>query len=192
MALVNPRRPRKDMATIHCHNYGKYGHYTTDCPKPKKQVQTSKQLLTAEMESREFDKEFIYDDEWDSFAFVNNGEPNKPSDGDNDDNPDNAKADRFVSDNMWTMCDNDRINFVFANNRAPQPKSAGAAFTVDKESRIPRSWILLDNQSTVDVFHIEALLKRIRVSKNGHMDIHCNAGVTSTNLVGDLPGYGTV
>jgi hypothetical protein len=24
------------------------------------------------------------------------------------------------------------------------------------------------------------------------MDIHCNAGVTSTNLVGDLPGYGTV
>lgn len=24
------------------------------------------------------------------------------------------------------------------------------------------------------------------------MDIHCNAGVTSTNLIGDLPGYGTV
>jgi hypothetical protein len=24
------------------------------------------------------------------------------------------------------------------------------------------------------------------------MDIHCNAGVTSTNLVGDLPGYGKV
>eukprot|EP00978_Attheya_sp_CCMP212_P017338 scaffold46123_cov48-Attheya_sp.AAC.1 len=24
------------------------------------------------------------------------------------------------------------------------------------------------------------------------MDIHCNAGVTSMNLVGDLPGYGTV
>jgi hypothetical protein len=25
-----------------------------------------------------------------------------------------------------------------------------------------------------------------------HMDIHCNAGVTSTNLIGDLPGYGKV
>ena len=24
------------------------------------------------------------------------------------------------------------------------------------------------------------------------MDIHCNAGITSTTLVGDLPGYGTV
>jgi N-acetylmuramoyl-L-alanine amidase len=24
------------------------------------------------------------------------------------------------------------------------------------------------------------------------MDIHCNAGATSTNLVGDLPGYGEV
>ena len=25
-----------------------------------------------------------------------------------------------------------------------------------------------------------------------HMDINCNAGVTSTNMVGDLPGYGAV
>jgi hypothetical protein len=60
--------------------------------------------------------------------------------------------------------------------------------------RIPKTWILLDIQSTVDVFHNEALLKRIRISKKGqHMDhIHCNAGVTSTNLVGDLLGYGTV
>jgi hypothetical protein len=24
------------------------------------------------------------------------------------------------------------------------------------------------------------------------MDIHCDAGVTSTNLIGDLPGYGPV
>jgi hypothetical protein len=24
------------------------------------------------------------------------------------------------------------------------------------------------------------------------MDIHCNAGVTSTDLIGDLPGYGPV
>jgi hypothetical protein len=60
-----------------------------------------------------------------------------------------------------------------------------------KEGRVPSSWILLDNQSTVDVFHNADLLKNIRTGE-GHMDIHCNAGVTSTNLIGDLPGYGQV
>jgi hypothetical protein len=60
-----------------------------------------------------------------------------------------------------------------------------------KEGRVPSSWILLDNQSTMDVFHNADLLKNIRTG-DGHMDIHCNAGVTSTNLIGDLPGYGQV
>ena len=50
----------------------------------------------------------------------------------------------------------------------------------------------MDNQSTVDVFHNDKLLRNIRVSPHGHMDIHCNAGVTTTNLIGDLPGYGQV
>jgi hypothetical protein len=57
--------------------------------------------------------------------------------------------------------------------------------------RIPPAWILLDNQSTVDVFHNADLLDNIRHA-DGFMDIHCNAGMTSTNLVGDLLGYGEV
>jgi hypothetical protein len=52
-------------------------------------------------------------------------------------------------------------------------------------------WILLNNQSTVNVFHNEDLLDNIRRG-DGSMDIHCNAGVTSTSLVGDLLGYGEV
>jgi hypothetical protein len=50
---------------------------------------------------------------------------------------------------------------------------------------VPNKWILLDNQSTVDVFHNQRLLKNIREA-DGRMAIHCNAGVTTTNLIGDF------
>jgi hypothetical protein len=43
----------------------------------------------------------------------------------------------------------------------------------------------------VDVFYNGALLKNIQ-KHDSYMDIHCNAGVASMNLLGDLPGYRTV
>jgi hypothetical protein len=62
---------------------------------------------------------------------------------------------------------------------------------INKDGQIPRFWILLDNQSTVDVFLNEDLLDDIR-DGDGYMDIHCNASTTNTNQVGNLPGYGKV
>ena len=56
---------------------------------------------------------------------------------------------------------------------------------------IPKTWILLDSQSTVDIFCNPQLLKNIRRTPKG-MRVHCNARSRLTNLVGDLPGYGTV
>ena len=58
-------------------------------------------------------------------------------------------------------------------------------------SEIPKTWILLDSQSTVDIFCNPQLLKSIRRTPEG-MRVHCNARSRLTNLVGDLPGYGTV
>ena len=52
-------------------------------------------------------------------------------------------------------------------------------------------WVLLDNQSTIDVFVNRRLLRNIRWIDQ-YMYIHCTARVTRTNLVGELPGYGTV
>jgi hypothetical protein len=62
---------------------------------------------------------------------------------------------------------------------------------IGQDGRLPRSWILLDNQSTVDVFCNDNLLSNVRTAE-GSMKIHCNAGVATTNQVGDLDGYGTV
>jgi hypothetical protein len=83
--------------------------------------------------------------------------------------------------------DDFKVGFTFHNLFH---QAAEAAQEV-KEGRVPSSWILLDNQSTVDVFHNTDLLKNIQPGK-GHMDLHCNAAVTSTNLIGDLIGYGEV
>ena len=77
----------------------------------------------------------------------------------------------------------DDMKFTFVNH--------GTTLQMDKHGKLPKTWILLDNQSTVDVFCNEELLTDIRIG-TGTMDIHCNAGVTSTNLIGELPGYGTV
>jgi len=50
-------------------------------------------------------------------------------------------------------------------------------------NNLPRSWILLDNESTIDVLYNKDLLKNFFESGES-MIIHCNAGTTSTILYG--------
>ena len=63
--------------------------------------------------------------------------------------------------------------------------------TASSSKHIPDTWVLLDNQSTIDVFSNPSLLMNIK-SVNRSMSIYCNAGVTKTTQVGTLPGYGEV
>ena len=51
--------------------------------------------------------------------------------------------------------------------------------------------MLLDNQSIDDVFQNKELLTNLRESGRV-LNIHCNAGVATTSLMGYLPGYGDV
>jgi len=60
--------------------------------------------------------------------------------------------------------------------------------TQDKAG-IPKTWILLDSQSTVDVFSNPRLLTNICKSKIMLM-LHCNAGKAIVTKKGDLRGYG--
>jgi hypothetical protein len=70
-------------------------------------------------------------------------------------------------------------------------RSEGTVFHAGKNRRAPDHWILLDSQSTVDVFHNKKLLKNTWES-DAIKEIHCTLGVTTTNMVSDLAGYGTV
>jgi len=56
---------------------------------------------------------------------------------------------------------------------------------------IPNSGILLDSQSTVDVYMNKKLFTNIHDTKKP-LSLHCNAGMTTVNKIGDLRGYRTV
>jgi len=49
------------------------------------------------------------------------------------------------------------------------------------KAAIPKSWILLDSQSTVDVFSNKKLITNIRESKH-ILKLHCNAGKSERRL----------
>ena len=92
----------------------------------------------------------------------------------NDDNDD----DDYDDDDDDEEDDNNNCNF--ANNLCKQ-----------SPSDVSKHWILLDNQSTLDVFQNRDLLTIVR-DTGKQTRIHCNASITTTTLMGDLPGYGKV
>ena len=56
------------------------------------------------------------------------------------------------------------------------------------EGRLPKTWILLDNQSTVNIFYNKDLLQDVKTTHRC-MRVRCNAGWSVTNMIGRLPGY---
>ena len=61
-------------------------------------------------------------------------------------------------------------------------------FHIRDPTAIPDSWVLLDSQSTVNMFSNPNLLRNIRPA-NKCMNVRGNAGVSRTNMIGDFKGY---
>jgi hypothetical protein len=152
----------KDRVNITCHKCQQKGHYANECTNERKEPAAT--LVTAGIVAAPAAAATVDDFEEPDhvhFQFLLNGTISDPR------SVTTLKAiDRAITDHRSVVLN--------------QP--AGA---------VPKEWILLDNQSTVDVFYNKDLLDNVRRSDTC-MEIHCNAGVTSTDLIGDLPGYGPV
>lgn len=58
-------------------------------------------------------------------------------------------------------------------------------------TKVDRHWVLIDNQSTVDLFSNTDLLEDVHEGEH-EVTVTSDGGVTTTKLVGHLPGYGWV
>ena len=88
---------------------------------------------------------------------------------------------------MFGSVGHDVFELMFLNHANSRSQTTSSKVP----SSIPITWILLDSQSTIDVFSNADLLSNIHPI-NTTMHIKCNAGTKSTNLRGFLSGYGWV
>jgi len=131
------------------------------------------------------DEEPLSEDQYDSEEDNNMTCEDQHSDG--KDKDDTALDEDELSENE-SYVDNDMFS---------EDDYEGFAFVQDvtcnmnDKTEIPDRWILLVNQSTVDVFTNKKLPKIIYDVKQD-IPMYCNAGMTTVNKIRDLPWYGMV
>jgi hypothetical protein len=156
--------PRPD---ITCHRCGKVGHFAGKCREPMHANGTVLVNAAAETAGDE------------SAEAVTR--------------PGAAVADDVALTLIGADLDDAEYGFQFFNKGIVDQSSTAQLLSQHKQMTghaVPASWILLDNQSTVDVFSNKSLLRNVRKGTTT-CRISCNAGVVGTNMIGDLPGYPT-
>lgn len=95
--------------------------------------------------------------------------------------------DDVSTDHEYGFLSSDDYGLMFIHNSDDRMDQTA----VSNKGPIPSTWMLLDSQSTIDVFSNRDMLRDIHPTKTT-MHIKCNAGSRSTNLRGYLSGYGWV
>lgn len=97
----------------------------------------------------------------------------------------NKKRSKFMNHGQFKKVESsdDKYRFVFLQH--------DVICSIQEKLAIPKTWILLNSQSTIDVFSNPTLLTNIRNSKRS-LTLYCNVGNAIKTNKGDLKGYGTL
>jgi hypothetical protein len=116
--------------------------------------------------------------------------PNCPNLNKKDDSSENEEHSMSGNQLLMQGIHNHLETYSFSSQGLSEDHGRVKNFAASKHN-ISQDWILLDNQSTVDVFINPRLVKDVRVTDT-IIHIHCHSGTSSTRLQATLSGYGTV
>jgi len=146
---------------VTCFKCKKQGHYANECDEENTDYEDDN------MKKKTTNKK--------GSNFMNQGKYEKKRTGNEEENSKDSDEEAESSD--------DNYKFAFLQH--------DVTCTIQDKEAIPKTWILLDSQSTVDVFSNPKLLTNIRDAKRS-LTLYCNAGKAIINKKGDLKGYETV
>ena len=155
-----------------CHNCGEKGHIRPHCPKNQNNTTNTTNTTVGT----------------DSTSATNNT-TNQESANSSQNSQENKTGKQHLTIGATNANQQSRFNFFnFFNHKSEAIGTMCANMNDDNELK---NYILLDNQSTVDVFCNQNLLNNIRKS-NSTMTIETNGGTLTTNMKGHLNGHGEV
>jgi hypothetical protein len=168
-----------------CHHCGKKGHIAPKCPLKLKQASTQSGQTTTQNDTQSPASP--------AAATQSTGAVQMLMHASNDANAHGLDFSFNPSNNLARQSNNYSSNFCFTHLSIPyQNITTSQQIILRNGGFVDPHWILLDTQSTVDLFNNRALLKNIRKCSGPPLRCYCNGGFQDSTLIGTLDGYGDV